>query len=380
MNLGVVGCGHVSRQYLKGLANTESIEVTGCYDLDRLQADALAGAYGIPKVYGEISALLNEPDTDIVLNLTPPLSHAAISRAALEAGKHVYSEKPLAASREEARQLLTIAANNGVRLACAPDTFLGSGIQTARKLLDDGWIGAPVGVGAFFLSHGVEHFHPSPDFFYGPLGGPVLDVGPYYLTALVNFLGPVKRVTGMAQTTYAERRITSKERYGELIVVETPTHVSATLEFERGILGTLLATFDVWATRLPFIEIYGAEGTLSTPDPDSWDGTPFMRRYGDEERRMLDLERNVSWTPVTPSHQSTYQTGGARGIGVEDLAQSLIDDRPHRASAEMAYHVLDVALSIAEAAETSQHIDVLSTCSRPAPVPSDAVLVQEGES
>lgn len=373
-----MGCGHVSRQYLRGLANTDSIEVTSCFDLDRAQAMALAEEFEIPKVYEDLSALLVEPEIDIVLNLTPPLAHADISRAALEAGKHVYSEKPLAASREEARQLLTIASDNGVRLACAPDTFLGSGIQTTRKLLDDGWIGEPVGFGAFFLSHGVEHFHPSPDFFYGRSGGPVLDMGPYYLTALVNLLGPVKRVTAMAQTTHAERRITSKERYGETIRVETPTHVSATLEFERGILGTLLATFDVWATRLPFIEIYGGEGTLSAPDPDSWDGTPFIRRYGDEERRMLDLERNVSWTPMTSSPPSTYQTGGARGIGVEDLAQSLIDDRPHRASADMAYHVLDVALSIAESAETSQHVDVLSTCPRPAPVPYDAVLAKEG--
>ena len=342
-----------------------SLRVVGCFDVDPVQAQTRATEFGIPSVYPEFDGMLSDPEVELVVNLTPPLAHVEVTEAVLEAGKHVYSEKPLAPTRHEARHLLETAARNNVRLACAPDTFLGGGHQTSRKILDDGWIGTPVGVGAFFLSHGSEHFHPNPEFFYGPAAGPMLDVGPYYLTALVNLLGPVARVAGSARITFPERMITSSERYGARISVETPTYVSAVLEFESGIIGTLLATFDVWATRLPFIEVYGTDGTLSTPDPDGWNGAPEIRRFGDEEKAMLDPERTVPWTSFPPSHP----TDAMRGIGVDDLARAIIHNRPHRASAEMAYHVLDVASSIIEAAESGVHVEVGSTCLRPDPLP-----------
>ena len=366
VGIGIVGCGHVSSQYLEAFRAMEVLDIVGCFDVDQERAKARAAEFGIPTVYPKLEELLADPDVEVVLNLTPPIAHAEVTEAALGAGRHTYSEKPLAPTRQQAQNLLGMAARNHLRLGCAPDTFLGSGLQTSRKVLDDGWIGTPVGVGAFFLSHGVEHFHPNPEYFYGAAGGPMLDIGPYYLTALVNLLGPVARVTGSARVSFPEREITSGEKYGTRFKVETPTFIASVLEFETGIIGNLLATFDVWATRLPFIEIYGTHGSLSTPDPDSWTGVPEIRRFGELEMAMLDLERNAPWTAFASSHP----TDGARGVGVEDLARAIIDDRPHRASAEMAYHVLDVALSIAEAAESGVHVKVASTCSRPDPLPS----------
>lgn len=364
VGVGIVGCGHVSLQYLEGFKTLPSLEVVGCFDVDRNQSRQRAAAFGIPRIYRTLEELLSDPLVEIVLNITPPLVHYGISKAALEAGKHVFSEKPLAPTREQARHLLDLAAGNDVRLACAPDTFLGSGLQTSRKLLDDGWIGSPVGMGTFFLSNGVEHFHPSPAFFYGPAGGPMLDVGPYYLTALINLLGPVARVAASSRITFGERVITSPEQYGARIKVETPTYITSILEFESGISGPLLATFDVQATRLPFIEVYGTKGTLSTTDPDLWTGNPEIRQYGEEERAMLDLERNVPWT----AFRSSDPIVGLRGVGVDELARAIIEDRPHRVTAEVAYHVLDIALSIAEAAESGTHVYVESTCTRPAPL------------
>ncbi len=364
VGVGVVGCGHVSRQYLEGFKNMPSLEVVGCFDVDRSQAQTRAVEFDIPYIYRHLEELLADPAVEIVLNITPPLVHFGISEAALGAGKHVFSEKPLAPTREEARHLLDIAAANNARLACAPDTFLGSGLQTSRKLLDDGWIGTPVGASAFFLSNGVEHFHPSPAFFYGPAGGPLLDVGPYYLTALINLLGPVARVAASSRITSPERMITSPEQYGSRIKVETPTYISSILEFESGIISPLLATFDVQATRLPFIEVYGTKGSLSATDPDIWSGNPEIRQYGEEEKAMLDLERNVPWT----AFRSSRPIAGMRGIGVADLARAIIADRPHRVAAEVAYHVLDIALCVAEAAESGTHVVIESTCTRPEPL------------
>ena len=369
VGVGVVGCGHVSRQYLEGFKNMPSLEVMGCFDVDRSQAQTRAVEFDIPYIYRHLEELLADPAVEIVLNITPPLVHFGISEAALGAGKHVFSEKPLAPTREEARHLLDIAAANNARLACAPDTFLGSGLQTSRKLLDDGWIGTPVGASAFFLSNGVEHFHPSPAFFYGPAGGPLLDVGPYYLTALINLLGPVAGVAASSRITFPERMITSPEQYGSRIKVETPTYISSVLEFESGIISPLLATFDVQATRLPFIEVYGTKGSLSATDPDIWSGSPEIRQYGEEEKAMLDLERNVPWT----AFRSSRPIAGMRGIGVADLARAIVDGRPHRVAAEVAYHVLDIALSVAEAAESGVHVQVDSTCTRPAPLPLEVV-------
>ena len=369
VGVGVVGCGHVSRQYLEGFKNMPSLEVMGCFDVDRSQAQTRAVEFDIPYIYRHLEELLADPAVEIVLNITPPLVHFGISEAALGAGKHVFSEKPLAPTREEARHLLDIAAANNARLACAPDTFLGSGLQTSRKLLDDGWIGTPVGASAFFLSNGVEHFHPSPAFFYGPAGGPLLDVGPYYLTALINLLGPVAGVAASSRITFPERMITSPEQYGSRIKVETPTYISSVLEFESGIISPLLATFDVQATRLPFIEVYGTKGSLSATDPDIWSGSPEIRQYGEEEKAMLDLERNVPWT----AFRSSRPIAGMRGIGVADLARAIVDGQPHRVAAEVAYHVLDIALSVAEAAESGVHVQVDSTCTRPAPLPLEVV-------
>ncbi|MDA1096474.1 MAG: Gfo/Idh/MocA family oxidoreductase [Chloroflexi bacterium] len=364
IGVGVVGCGHVSEQYFEGFQRMPLLDVIGCFDIDESMALRQSEQYAPLRVFRTIEDLLSCDEIQIVLNITPPKAHATVTRMALEGGKHVYSEKPLAPTLEEAQDLVDLATQRGLRLACAPDTILGSGLQTTRKLLDDGWIGEPVGVGAYFLSHGIEHFHPSPASFYAVGAGPLLDVGPYYLSAMVNLLGPVARVSALSRTTFPMRTAKSKFSTGSVIAVETPTYISASLEFESGIIGTLVATFDVWATRLPFIELYGTEGTISSPDPDSWTGEPEIRRYGAEEGAMLDLQRDVRWAKIPPSHP----TDATRGIGVEDLAASLLTGQPHRASAVVALHVLDIALSIGRAAREGRTVDVSSTCDRPAPL------------
>lgn len=362
--IGLVGCGHVSEQYLEGFRRMPILDVVGCYDIDADLAATRAREFGIGRVFGSLEELLRCDDIQILVNLTPPKMHAMVTGAALESGKHVYSEKPLATSLDEARALLDLADRQDLRLACAPDTVLGSGLQTTRKILDDGWIGRPVGVGAYFLSHGIEHFHPNPAAFYGIGAGPLLDVGPYYLTALVHLLGPIARVSALSATPHTTRIASSPGNVGAVIDVETPTYISASLEFQSGAIGTLVATFDVWATRLPYIEIYGEQGTISSPDPDSWTGEPEVRRYGPEEARMLDLRRDVLWSRMPPSHPAD----AARGVGVEDLAISILNKEPHRMSAEVAFHVLDVSHCIMQAAREGRVIEVMSSCVRPAPL------------
>jgi predicted dehydrogenase len=274
--------------------------------------------------------------------------------AAAQAGKEVFCEKPLALTREQAAAMLTLARHKRLCVGCAPDTFMGAGIQTCRKLIDDGWIGQPVAATAFMLSHGPESWHPNPFFFYQPGAGPLFDMGPYYLTALVSLLGPVRRVTASARASFPERIATSKEHYGERIPVNTATHVAGVLDFASGVVGTLIMSFDVWAHTLPRIEIYGSEGSLAVPDPNTFGGPVLVRRAGDRDWREAPLTHNPD-------------TG--RGIGPADLAYAARSGRPHRASGDLAYHVLDLMHAFLEASESGQHIVVQSTCTRPAPLP-----------
>ncbi len=330
----------------------EGIEVAACADLVRERAQSRAEQYGCTVM--SVEHLLADPGIGIVLNLTIPAVHSEVALRALEAGKPVYNEKPLAVTREDARNVLELAEAKGLRVGCAPDTFLGGGIQTCIKLIDDGAIGEPIGATAFMMCHGHESWHPDPEFYYKAGGGPMLDMGPYYLTALVSMLGPARRVTGSARITFPERLITSQPKNGTRITVDIPTHIAGIIDFASGPVATIITSFDVWSAELPRIEIYGAEGTLSVPDPNSFGGPVriWQRATGD-------------WAEVELTHG---YAGNSRGLGVADMADSIHSGRPHRANGSLAYHVLDIIHAFHDASSSGRHIEIRSTCERPMPL------------
>jgi predicted dehydrogenase len=352
--VGIVGCGNISGIYCEAGKTFEAIEIVACADLILERALAKAAEYGIPKACS-VEELLADPEIEIVVNLTTPQAHAEVGLAALEAGKSVYNEKPLAIALEDGRRLLETARQKGVLVGGAPDTFLGGGLQTCRKLIDDGWIGEPVAATAFMMCHGHESWHPDPAFYYQVGGGPMFDMGPYYLTALVHLIGPVRRVTGSARITFPERIITSQPHYGTRIEVNTPTHVAGIVDFANGAVGTLVTSFDVWAARLPWIEVYGTEGALAVPDPNGFGGPVLVRRAGAAE-----------WSEVPLTHGYTRNS---RGIGVADMAYALRSGRSHRANGRMAYHVLEIMHAIHQASREGRHVELASTCDRPEPLP-----------
>ncbi|MCC6803300.1 MAG: Gfo/Idh/MocA family oxidoreductase [Anaerolineae bacterium] len=353
MRVGIIGCGNIFPAYVKGCRAFKILEVVACADLLPERAGERAKEFDIPKALS-VEGLLSDPEIDVVINLTVPVAHAEISRAILAAGKHVHSEKPLAITREDGRSILDAAGECGLRVGCAPDTFLGGGLQTCRKLIDDGVIGVPVAATAFMASHGPEAWHPNPDFFYKLGGGPLLDMGPYYLTALVHLLGPVRRVSGSARISFPERIATSEALNGHRIAVEVPTHVAGVLDFGSGAVATILTSFDVWAHNLPRIAVYGSEGTLSVPDPNTFGGPVRLRLGGESEWREVAL---------------THSADVGRGIGVADLAYGSVYGRPHRASGELAYHVLDLMHALIDSSAAERHILIESTCAQPAPLP-----------
>ena len=354
VKVGLIGCGNICNVYFKNCKTLEAVEIVACADLIPERAAAKAAEHGIPRACS-VAELLADPEIEIVLNLTIPKAHFEVNAKALEAGKSAYCEKPLAVLREDGRKTLELAAKRKLRVGCAPDTFMGGGIQTCRKLIDDGAIGQPVAATAFMTNHGHESWHPDPEFFYKAGGGPMFDMGPYYLTALVNLIGPVRRVAGSTRVTFAERTITSKPKYGQKITVDVPTHVAGILDFENGAIGTIITTFDVWKAQLPRIEIYGTEGSLSVPDPNGFGGTVRVARAGEKEWREV---------PLTHGYAEN-----SRGVGVADMATALRTGRPHRASGAMAYHVLDIMWAIHEASDQGKSIELASGCPRPASMP-----------
>lgn len=353
--VGIIGCGNISGIYLKnGQETFDVLEIAACADLLPERAQEQAEKFGVGCACS-VEELLADPEIKIVLNLTIPQAHFSVAMQAIEAGKSVHNEKPLTLTREEGRQLLDAAEKNGVRVGCAPDTFLGGGHQTCRKLIDDGWIGEPVAATAFMLCHGHESWHPSPVFYYKAGGGPMFDMGPYYLTALINLMGPVSRVSGEANITFPQRIITSQPLQGTLVDVDTPTHISSTLQFASGAIGTIITSFDVWSHQLPCIEIYGTEGSLRVPDPNGFGGPVSVRRSGASE-----------WHDVPLTH---IYAENSRGIGVADMAYGLQSGRPHRANGKLAYHVLDIMHATLDSPLQGRHIAIESTCERPAALP-----------
>lgn len=352
-SLGIIGCGTISSRYLQAPRLFDNLQVVACADIDMERARSQAEKFGVPKAC-TVEELLADPEVEIVVNLTVPAAHAEVMLKAIAAGKTVYGEKPLAIRREDGQAILQAARERQVRVGSAPDTFLGGGFQTCIKLINDGEIGTPVAATAFVLNHGMEHWHPDPYFFYQPGAGPMFDVGPYYLTALIAMIGPVRRVTASVQKTFPERIVTSEAKYGSVIPVNTPTHIAGILEFAGGAVGTILTSFDVWHHRLPYIEVYGTEGTLSTPDPNRFDGPVYIRRAKEE-----------AWHEVPLTHG---YTSNSRGIGIADMAYAMRSGRLHRANGEMAYHVLDIIESFMQSAAEGRHVTLSSTCARPEPL------------
>ncbi|QYR20699.1 Gfo/Idh/MocA family oxidoreductase [Paenibacillus sp. sptzw28] len=355
VKVGIVGCGNISGIYFTNLQKYPEIDLVAAADLDLVRAQQRAEEFGLAKAY-TVDQLLADVEIDVVVNLTIPKAHASICLQALEAGKHVYVEKPLAVTREEGLQILKLAADKGLRVASAPETFLGGGIQTCRKLIDDGAIGTPIAVSGFVIGGGHESWHPDPEFYYEIGGGPMFDMGPYYLTAFVTLLGPISRVTGSAVISYPERTITSEKKRGKTIKVETPTHIAGVIDFESGAVGTLITSFDAKAgTSLPNIEIQGSGGTLLVPDPNNFGGVVKLRRAGGD------------WEEVPLTHGYTDNN---RGIGVADMARAINDGGPHRASGAMAYHVLEAMHGFHDASREGKHYRMQSTCERPDPMPA----------
>lgn len=355
LNVGIIGCGAIVAQYLKTFEQLDSVNLVAVADLDPARARAVADTQ--PGVWAlTVDELLEDSSVDAVLNLTIPAAHAEVALRAIAAGKHVYGEKPLAATTAEAAEVLEAARAAGVRVGCAPDTVLGTGIQTARKAIDDGLIGAPISATATMVTPGHERWHPNPDFYYVPGGGPLLDMGPYYVTALVTLLGPVASVIGAASHTRTSRTIGSGPRAGETVPVSTDSHVTGVLVHESGALSTLVMSFDAVQTRSPNIEIHGEDASLIVPDPNYFDG--------DVEICMLaDRDAGFSVLPVSAG----YRDAG-RGYGLADMGETA-EGQEHRANGELAYHVLEVMESMLKSASTGASVAVKSRAERPSAVP-----------
>ena len=353
VHVGLIGCGKISDAYFAGCASYAFVKIVACADTDPVRAKEKAQQHGVRAC--SVDDLLADPSIDLVVNLTIPIAHASVNTAALNAGKHVYTEKPFALESRDGAAVLALARRKNLLVGCAPDTFLGGGLQTARKLIDDGMIGRPVSAMAFMLCRGHESWHPNPQFYYEKGGGPMFDMGPYYITALINFLGPIARVSGSAQSAFPERVITSQPLAGTKIPVETPTHVTGVMDFASGVTATIVTSFDTWAYPLPRLVIFGTEGTLEAPDPNRFDGAVRLRRGATEAYDEIP-------------HTHTIERG--RGSGVADMALSILRrDRPHRASGELAQHVLEVMESFEKSSATERHIKLASTCERPAALP-----------
>lgn len=346
--VGIVGCGNIVSAYVRGLRMLPSVTVVGCADVDQGRAARAAGAYGI-KEYGSVDSLLDDDAVDVVVNITPPVAHAVVSQAAMSKGKHVFSEKPISASLGEADLLLQAMSAATVRMGCAPDTFLAPPSQTARAAIDAGLIGEPIGASATIPHSRAEEWHPDPSFLFGTGGGPLLDLGPYYVAWLVNCLGGVVSVSGVTRVGANPRRVTADDRLVETVVVTVPTHAVGVLRFASGAVCSLTASFDLWSDHLPHLEIYGTDGILRLPDPNWFEGDVMFKANSGSEWELV--------RPVIALREWDSGGGMLRGLGVADLVES-IGGAPQRTTAELGYHVLEVLASIEESSrtETVQHL------------------------
>jgi predicted dehydrogenase len=354
VGVGVIGCGTISHEYLRNLARFPDVAVHACADLDVERAKAAAEKYAVPAA-GAPDTVLEHPDVEIVVNLTVPAAHVEVAASAIAAGKHVYSEKPIALDPVNGARLLADARAAGVRIGAAPDTFLGAGLQSAYRLVAQGAIGTPLSAVTLMQGPGPQSWHPAPEFYFSAGGGPLFDMGPYYLTALAAMFGPVTRVVATTRTGFAERTIGSGPRAGTRFPVRTPTHVSALLDFASGPAGSTIFSFDSPLTRQDFVEITGTEATLAMPSPNAFTGPSRLRRAGEKD-----------WTVVA-------ETGSAvgRGVGVLDMARAIRAGRPHRTGGAGALHVVEVLAAILESAGRGEFMPVASAFAVPEPLPLD---------
>ena len=357
VKIAMIGVGNISGIYLKNITGLyKEIELIGVCDLVRERAEKAQEKYSIPKIYDTMHDAFADPEVDIVLNLTRPYQHYDVTKAALLAGKHVYSEKPLAAEWKKGKELLEIAKEKKLMLGGAPDTFLGAGIQTCRRLIDDGYIGTPIGSAAYFIGRGMETWHPEPDFFYQYGGGPMMDMGPYYVTAMVNLMGKIDRVVSASRPSFPKRLITSQPHAGETIDVNVNTYVAGTVQYASGAIGTIFTTFDVYfpSEKTRFIEIYGTEGTLFVPDPNNFSGK--IELYRPEEGKAREIPMMYGYPE------------NSRGLGLADMARALRTGREARCDVQQTSHVLEVMCGFATSAETGGWADIETDYHRSAPM------------
>ncbi len=357
VGIGIIGCGNISGAYLKAMAAFPILDIRGVADLDRSLAEAKAAEFDVAAK--SVDALLADPKVEIIVNLTVPKAHVTVGLQALDAGKHTYSEKPLGINFAEGKKLAEAARSKNLRIGAAPDTFLGGGHQTARALIDKGVIGQSVGGTAVFMCPGHERWHPNPAFYYEVGGGPMLDMGPYYITDLVNLFGPVAKVAGFAVAPRSERVITSEPRNGERIPVQVPTHVAGIMAFANGAVVQISMSFDVAGHKHVPIEIYGTEGTLIVPDPNNFGGEVQLLKKGG------NFEPQEATAP--------YADGNYRSLGVADLAHAIRSNRPHRADGSLALHVLEVMEAFHTASENGSVVTITTKTERPAPL-SDSLI------
>ena len=350
VGIGLIGCGTISGAYLRAAETFDSIKFVGCADIDPVAAKKTEAAFGVPAM--PLDALLGQDAVEVVLNLTIPAAHGEVNLAAINAGKHAYCEKPFGLDVAEGRKVIAAAKRARLRVGCAPDTFLGGGHQTVRRLIDDGAVGKPVAGTAFMMSAGPESWHPNPGFYYQPGGGPLFDMGPYYLTALVHLLGPVRRVAAITVRGRDNRVAGSKTRAGEIIPVNIDTHTAGTLEFHNGCVVTVVMSFEVRLHSNRFIEIHGIDASLSAPDPNGFGG-----------KVQVSSGREWQERPLTHGY-----TDNMRSIGLADMCVAIRTARAHRCNGELAQHVLEIMAAFGESSIQERHITLTSRPERPAPL------------
>jgi len=363
LNVGIIGCGNISEAYLTLAPQFAGYKITACADINTTLADERAAEFDCRSM--GVDELLSDSTIDLVVNLTVPNAHFEVTRNAVLAGKHVYSEKPYVLSLEQGVELRKLSNEQQVRIGSAPDTFLGGAHQRARDLVDSGEIGKIVGGSCYFYSHGMEDWHPHPDFFYQPGGGPVLDMGPYYVSSLIQLLGPVKQVMAMASKPFPKRTISSEPRAGEQIDVDVQTTYNAILEFEQGAQITFGSSWDVWSSENNLIEIHGTLKSMVVPNPNHFGGEVRVND-GSDERSFEPFE--ILSKPNHPDANDVL-TSNYRGIGLADMAVAIADGREHRCNGDLALHVVDTLMCIERSAESGKLEKTTTTCNRPEALP-----------
>lgn len=377
VKIGIIGCGVISHTYISNIKSMFGwLEIAACADSMKEKAEEVASKYSIPKACST-EELLEDDQIDIVINLTIPAAHTEVNQRILRAGKHVYCEKPFALNLKDAKATIELAKSKGLMIGCAPETFMGAGLQTCRKVIDEGWIGKPISATANMISYGTETWHSSPEFYYKKGSGPMMDMGPYYLTALVSLLGPIRRTACFSSIGNQTRKIYSNPLRGKSIEVEVPTTYTGIMEFESGVHANINMSFDIWMSTLPKLEIYGTEGTLIVPDPNMFGGQVKIFRkekvldslnlYGGNTKPYTTDFEHLQEIPQVYQQPLEYM----RGMGVLDMAFALVNGRKHRTNEEMILHVTEALLSFDTIANDNATYQMTTTCSRPDPMPRD---------